>query len=270
MRPGRREGTAPEWGRNKLLALVAGVAVVVLLLVVGLALAVVSALHRTGRGPATARPPTAAAAAYGSVRAEQDALAAAPMPAGDLSAAQPTPVSTRDPGVIVLPNGTATGVARVPTGFPQTPEGALAQLAALDRDSLQSGTLGGVRAVIRGWAATGGPDAETWSMVEGMANFLTAAGLSGGGSPQLAIVATPLMGLIKGHVGDDFAVVCVVFEVDATLQETRRVAVTHCQRMVWQGRRWLVGPGPEPAPGPAAWPDSDLAVRYGYRDLRHG
>ena len=86
-----------------------------------------------------------------------------------------------------------------------------------------------------------------------MADLLDAAGLSGGGSAQLALVVTPLMGLIKGTVGADFVVPCVDFEFDATLQTTQHVADADCQRMVWQAGRWVIGPGPEPATPPSVW-----------------
>ena len=263
--------TAPVWGRGRLLAVLGGAVAAVLLLVAGLALAVYYAVHPADRsGGAGATPAVPAPPGPGGVRARQDALAAAPMPSLGLAAALPAPVTTRSPGILVLPTAAGAGPAGVPTGFPRTPEGALAQLAALDRVALQSGTLDGVRAVIAGWAAPGGPTPQSWSGVAAMAAFLSAAGLSGGGSPQLAVVATPLMGLIKGQVGDDFVVPCVDFEVDATLQQTQRVAVAHCQRMVWRDRRWVIGPGAEPARAPAAWPDTEAALRVGYRDLRAG
>jgi hypothetical protein len=186
-------------------------------------------------------------------------------------ASHPEPVSLTDPGSpIVLPPSTGSGPAGVPTGFSHTPVGALAQLAAIDQSALGSGSLAGVRAVIAGWALPGGPTTSNWSGVAAIARLLTAAGLSGGGSPQLAIVATPLMGLIKGTVGPDFVVPCIDLELDITLTSTARGAVADCQRMVWQAGRWWIGLGPEPALAPSVWPDTDLAVQVGYRDLRRG
>ena len=111
----------------------------------------------------------------------------------------------------------------------------MAQLAAIDQTALQSGTLAGAREVIRAWAVPGGPTASSWSGVRAMAEFFDAAGLSGGGNNQLAIVATPLMGQIKGSVGPDFVLPCVDFEIDVTLQQTARGAAADCQRMVWTG-----------------------------------
>ncbi len=276
-----RSGRAPhdvQWSRRKLLALLAVAALTVVLLVVGLVLAVLPVLDPTGRrigagstiegaGQTREAEPTGAA-----TEAEaRDALAAEPMPAVPESASRPAPVSNRDPGPpIVLPRATVTGPAGVPTGFPHTPEGAMAQLAAIDQTALQSGSLSGARDVITAWALPGGPTTTTWSGVEAMRTLLNATGLSGGGSPQLAVVLTPLMGQIKGSVGPDFVVPCVDFELEVTLQQTARGATADCQRMVWHGDRWMIGPGDEPALPPSVWPGTDLAIDVGYRDLRHG
>lgn len=274
---GAGEPTSAVWSRRKLLALLAGAAGLAVLLLAGVALAAVSALSADQSPPAAAadaggagqrdrgpggRPVSAEAAA-------RDALAADPMPTTGRAAAMPGPVSTRDPGVIVLPRAAGTGPADVPTGFPRTPQGALAQLAAIDVTAMQTGSVDGVREVIDGWAAAAGPTGDSWSGVQGMASLLTAAGLSGAGSPQLAIVVRPAMGLIKGTVGSDFAVVCLDLEFTVTLAQTARVAIADCQRMEWDGQRWAIGPGPEPAPGPSVWPGTDLATDVGYRDLRH-
>ena len=81
------------------------------------------------------------------------------MPTVDEADSHPGPVSTNDPGTpITLPAATSAGPAQVPTGFPHTPQGAMAQLAAIDQTALQSGTLAGAREVIAGWAMPGGPD----------------------------------------------------------------------------------------------------------------
>ena len=153
-----------------------------------------------------------------------------------------------------------TGPAGVPTGFPHTPAGALAQLAAIDQTAMQSGTLSGVRAVIEQWSSPGGPTAQSWSGVAAMADFLSSAGLSGAGSAQLAMVVTPVMGLVKGSVGPDFVVPCVDFQFDVTLSSTQHVAEADCERMVWQGQRWVIGPGAEPADPPSVWADTDTAI----------
>ena len=283
----RRERPAPEWSRQKMLALVIGAAAAAVVLVAGLVLAIVYAAHPArhtsatgtataagaghGPGPSSA----AAAAAPGQSSAgggdARDALAAKAMSTVPESASHPGPISTLDPGPpIVLPKATSTGPAGVPTGFPHTPEGAMAQMAAIDQIALQSGSLSGSRAVITGWAQPGGPTTANWSGVKAMGTLLDAAGLSGGGSGQLAMLVTPLMGQIKGSIGPDFVIPCVDFEIDVTLTQTARGATSDCQRMVWTGERWMIGPGAEPAAAPSVWPDTDAAISVGYRDLRHG
>lgn len=269
-----------------MLTLLASAALAVAALIVGLVLAVVHAVSPTR--PSTVSGTAAGAVAGGTAATSvggpgspssaadaaadaRDLLAAEPMSAAPESASRPGPVSTTDPGPpIVLPPATGAGPAGVPTGFPYTPEGAMAQLAAIDQTALQSGSLPGVRAVIAAWAMPGGPTTTSWSGVRAMSTLLNATGLSGGGSPKLAVVLTPLMGLVKGGVGLDFVVPCVDFELDLTLQQTSRGAVADCQRMVWQAGRWMIGPGEEPATPPSVWPDTDLATGVGYRDLRRG
>ena len=218
----------------------------------------------TGSGPSGPRAPAGAV-----VTAQRDALAAAAMPPADPAAAQPSPLSTRDPGTITLPSPTGTGPAAIPAGFPPTPQGALGQLAAIDTDVLNTTTLVRAREVVAVWAAPAGPTAESWSGVKAVAGFLSAAGLSGTGGSGLAVQATPMMGLVKAVDGPDWVVVCVDFEVDATLKRTARVAVADCQRMVFDGARWLLGPGAEPALAPSIWPGTDTAITAGWKYLRH-
>jgi len=262
------------WGKEKVIALLVAGALAVLLLLVGLGLALYYAFDSPPvAGAAVGRllspGSTAAPTSPGDVqRVRRDDLAAALMSPASALDAQPSVLSTRDPGFIVLPAGTTAGPAGVPTGYAHTAAGALAQLAGIDTAALDSGSVGGARAVIDNWAAPGGPTAATWSGVTAMADFLTAAGLSAARAPELALSATPLMGLVKATDGGDWAVVCVDFEVDATLAQTARVAVADCQRMAWHVGRWVVGPGAEPAPAPSIWPGTDAAIDVGYKELR--
>ncbi len=278
-RRGGKEPPAPEWSRQKMLALLIGTGATAALLIAGIVLAAVYAVHpvrhTADRGTrstsAAGSGDTQGARRSGTADDPRDALADRPMAIVDELASHPGPVSTNDPATpITLPAATSTGLAQVPTGFSHTPQGAMAQLAAIDQNALQSGTLSGARAVIHGWAMPGGPTTSSWSGVQALAEFFAAAGLSGGGNSQLAIVATPLMGQIKGSVGPDFVVPCIDFEIDVTLAQTARGAAADCQRMVWNGTRWMVGPGSEPAPAPSVWPDTDTAIAVGYHDLQTG
>jgi hypothetical protein len=285
-RGGKQERPAPQWSRQKMLALLIGVGVGCGVLVVGLVLAVVYAIHPVHATGAhtTADGATPAAGSGGGGSGEsraatdpRDALAERAMPQVSEDASHPGSVSTANPGTLILPVATATGPAQVPAGFPHTPAGALAQLAAIDQAAMQSGSLAGARAVIAGWAMPGGPTTSSWSVIQGLGTLFDQMGLSGGGSGQLALVLTPLMGQVKGSVGPDFVVPCIDFELDVTFQQTARGATADCQRMVWNpsanapggaGGRWLIGPGAEPATPPSVWPDTDTAISVGYQDLR--
>jgi len=275
-KPGVADHGGPDrdkvWRKEKVLALLVTGALAGVLLLAGLGLAVYYVIDPS---PAVdtrvmAIPHTAGAlrSPGDQQRARRDELAAAPMWPAQASDAQPSVLSTRDPGSIVLPRSTTTGPVAVPAGFAHTPAGALAQLAAIDTAALDLASVGGARAVIDHWAAPGGPTAQTWSGVLAMADFLSAAGLSAGKPADLALVATPLMGLVKATDGGDWVVACVDFEVDATLARTARVAVADCQRMAWAGNRWVVGPGAEPAPAPSIWPGTDASIDAGYQELR--
>jgi hypothetical protein len=259
-------------------ALVLGIAAAILVVMAGIVLAAVHTL--TPARPSDSPQPeneahvdaldltTGSDPVGRSTQQRRDDLAATPLPQVQPAAAQPAAVSVRDPGTLTLPAATRTGPSGVPSGFPQTPSWALAQLAEIDQTAMQSGSLSGVRAVINAWALPGGPTGQSWSGVAAMAALLDAAGLSGGGSGQLALSVTPLMGLVKGQVGADFVIPCVDFEVDVTLAATSRTAAADCQRMVWTGAAWVVGPGVEPSSPPSVWPDTDSAIAVGYRDLR--
>jgi hypothetical protein len=276
-----------EWGRGRLIAALMLLLLIVLSLVAGVVLWVWLRFHPAATdattGPASSSVSgsndggagtTAGTAVLGGtseqVQARRDALAAAPMAKSDLSKAQPSTLSTRDPGAIVLPTSTSTGPVGIPSGFPHTTEGALAQLAAIDADVLNAAGVDHARQVITGWAAPGGPTAQSWTGVQAIAGFLSAARLSPAGGSGLAIRATPLMGMVKATDGPDWAVVCVDLEVDATLKASGQVAVADCQRMAWNGSRWQIGPGAEPAPGPSIWPGTDAAIDAGWKTLRHG
>jgi len=295
-----RDGS-PEWSQAQMLAAVGLVAGIVLVLAAGAGLWLWYRLHPAGPPTSAVRvspgagvaagasTPTAGLGSLGMVGnaplsqlVRRDALAAEPMPAAAPAAALPAVLSTRDPGVIVLPAASVTGPVGVPSGFTHTPEGALAQLVAIDVDVLGVATLEHAREVIGSWAAPGGPTGQSWSAIKALASFHSAAGLSGGASPGLAMRATPMMGLVKATDGPDWAVVCVDFEVDATMAKTARIAAADCQRMTWHTGpaanstgvantgRWVIAAGAEPAQPPSIWPGTDAAINAGYRNLRQG
>jgi hypothetical protein len=258
------------------------------LVLAGIGLSIYYMLHPIEPTPAISSSEAGGVSAK--LRDPRDVLAERPMPTANAEAAHPGPLTTKRFRALVLPGARRLGAAGVSTGFPHTPAGALAQLIAIDQAALQSASVPAAQQVITAWATPGGPTAESWSGVKAIAAMLSAAGLPDSGSPSFTVSATPELGLVKGTVGDGYAVVCVDFVVTATLTATARTAVADCQRMVWtdhdttshdatdsaggqkrrhQGGRWLVGPGPEPAQPPSVWPGTQAAHTAGYRELRY-
>lgn len=252
---------AGEWSRRKLLAVFALGCLAVASLLSGLGVAVHGMLSDSTAG-------SPSSAGHATSVDLQDELARRPYPSLDPSAAQPGPLSTARISVLTLPPPKVAGAAGVATGFPHTPEGALAQLVAIDQSALQSASVPRAQRVIEGWAAPGGPSAASWSGVRAVADLLGTAGLPSSGSTTLTVSASPEMGLIRGTVGSDYVVACVDFVVTATLTQTARTAAADCQRLVWVGNRWVIGSGREPAQAPSVWPGTDAARTVGWLELR--
>lgn len=280
-----------EWTRRKLQVLLAVAVLVVLALVAGgvwqiATIATTDAAATDG----TSTPGSIGLGAGGSGGAsggtaqdreqdrEQDRLAERPFPSGSVEQAQPGPLSTGRAGSVPIPAPDAVGPVNVPTGFPHTPAGALAQLAAIDQAALGPGSVRTAQAVIQAWAAPGGPTSATWSGVEAVAALLSAAGLpADGAAAGLAVSVEPAMGFIKGTVGADFVIPCIDLVITATIPAaagggTQRIAAADCQRMVWnhgsENRdRWVIGAGAEPAPAPSLWPGTQASFDAGYQWL---
>ncbi|MFY1636177.1 hypothetical protein ACN27F_23365 [Solwaraspora sp. WMMB335] len=212
---------------------------------------------------------TATDSAPDGVQTRADALAAEPMLELPESAAYPQPVVTEKAGPpIRIPPPQVTivvGGPPVPTGFPRTPEGALAQLAAIDQVAMSTVDMTRVHEVYD-WAALPGaiPEQEwvPWLAVGAFRQEL--------GEAELAVARlefTVVQGQIKGTVGADLVLACVLGEASLTIVSVGQGAIGRCERMVWSGDRWWIGPGAAPADAPQAWPGSADAVRGGWRDL---
>ena len=217
-------------------------------------------------GNPAVQPEASASLAETTAPEPRDELAAAPMLQLAPSAARPQPLVTETAGP-PIPLPTATDDADiVPSGFPRTPEGALAQLAAIDTLALRDLDLDQLQRVYD-WAALPGavPFAE-WTPAVAATAALAGAGTVEA-SADLASTFTPVAGQIKGVVGKDFVVACVLGEWQVSYREISRAGAGDCQRMVWTQGRWWIGPGDQPAYAPSAWPGSADAVRAGWRTL---
>ena len=260
MRRQRQIDTAPEWSRGKLLAVLAAGAVALLAAVIGLGLGV---YYSVLAGPAGSGADGSSTRGRAGVVSEHDQAAEI---AGE-AAARPGPLTTEVFDELVLPMPTVLGPAGVSSGFPRTPEGAIAQLAAIDQRVLQSASVDVAQQVIEEWAVPGGPTAESWSGVHAVAALLSSAGVSRSGDSALTVSASPEMGLIR-ETGEAETTVCVNFVVTAIKTKTASVASADCQRMAWADGRWMIGAGAEPQQVPSVWPGTAAALEAGYRVLR--
>jgi hypothetical protein len=246
-------------------------ATVVVLLAAGLAYAVVWTVRTATAtaAPVPVRGPLriSEAATPGQRR---DAIAAAPMPAVDPSSATGGAPATTPAPTMVLPVGTRVGAADVPTGYPHTPPGAVAQLAAITTSVVSTMSLQHATAVYRGWAAPGAPAAPDWVMTRNVQAVLAAAGLpAAAGVPGVVVTAEPVAAQVKGVDGPDWVLGCVLLDVQATVTAHARIGYGHCERLQWDApsARWLIAPGAQPAKAPSTWPETQAAVDAGWVTL---
>lgn len=267
-----RHRTAPEtapWSRTRLLELLGGLALAVVLTLVGGGLAI---WHLTMGDHFAAVATNEPATAPMDDRRSRDEIAAAAMPSVDPQAAFRPDPATVPGGSIVVPQPTVlNGPANVPTGFPHTYEGAVGQWAAIVRTVLESMSLPRAREMHTAWVRPGGPAVGQWTLTRNVTSFLTAS-RQGGDEKDLTTVvsATPAAGLVKGGDGPDWTVVCVLLDVQAWIKTESRMGYGLCSRMEWFDGRWQVASGAEPAPAPLAWPGSNAAVAAGWLSWREG
>lgn len=303
-------GEADRWDRNRLLRTLLVVAVVGVILLGGLGYAVYGAVTSPGR-PQTPTPVAAGQAGQQLApgQARRDAIAAAPMLAVPPEAARGgTPAVSPGPA-IAIPAAGRLGPARVPTGYPRTPEGAVGQLAVIETTVLQNMSIETARTVYAAWSAPEAPPVQTWELITNIQAF-TASGAgryAGDLRPAItaaAVVATPVAGQVKGVDGPDWVVACVLLQVTARAATSARVAYGHCSRMQWTTTpdstgttdgtdssdttetsatpgalgtnttaghgRWVIGAGPAPVRAPSTWPGTDLAGQAGWRTWAPG
>ena len=261
------------WGRRRLLTILAAAVIVAACLFAGLVYAVFIAVGGAGT---QATPGEDAAtgidehtavsdeAAQGEVH--RDRVAAAPMLTVPDDAMFPAAVDTGpDPAGIDIPSGRAVGPAQILAGFPHTPPGALGQLAQIDLAVLQAMSLPVAREVYGAWAMPGGIGVEDWWITQSVQTFLTSTSMGEVLDPGAYVEVEPAAALVKGTDGPDWLVGCVLLKVTASYRHVGQVAFAHCERMQWNGDRWMIAPGPPPAPAPSTWPGTAWANQAGWR-----
>jgi hypothetical protein len=260
-----------DWGRRRLLGILATAVVVAALLFGGLVYALVLAVGGVGSqaspvgGAATGIADSTGAREVPRGGAHRDRIAAAAMLAVPDDAMFPGEVAGTAHEGIEIPGGQAPGPAQILTGFPHTPAGALGQLAQIDLAVLEAMSLSTAQEVYRAWALPGGIGPDRWRVAESVRAFLTSTSMGEVLDPGAAVEVEPAAGLVKGTDGPDWLVVCVLLKVTASYRQQGQVAFAHCERMQWVGGRWMIAPGLPPTPAPATWPGTALANQAGWR-----
>jgi hypothetical protein len=253
----------PPMPRAGLLALLGVGVLVAVCLLFGLGYSLYRAANVGGDEKATA-----ASTPGTTPQTRRDEVAATAILAVDVEAGRTPGVAISLPPAVALPTSTATGAARVPAGFPHTPLGAAAQLAALEVHVLTAMSLPVAIEAYNAWALPGGVGAAAWSQTRNVQSFLTSARQQSNTKDTATLITVVPAGYqIKGTDGPDWLVACVLLDVHATIRDDARMGYGTCERMQWTDGRWLIAPGTPPAAAPSTWPGSDLSVKAGWQPL---
>ena len=251
---GSADVNAGGWDRRRLLVVLAAVVATAMLLLLGLGYAVYVALTSATGTANPLQAVTAAQATPGSQpargAARRDDIASSPMLAVG-------PADSRA--------STRQGPASVPAGFPRTPEGAVAQLAAIETTVLDGMSIAVANHVYAQWALPGGVGVAGWEITQDVQAFLATAQMGSEKDIASSVVATPAAAQVKGTDGTDWVLACVLLDMRATITADAAMGYGYCERMQWRAGRWMIAPGTPPAAAPSTWPGSDLSIKAGWR-----
>ena len=256
------------WSRGRLLLMLSGVGLIIVVLIVSLTTSVWLAIDDHGERATR----TSDGSAVSGDLPLRDRIAAAPMASVDPQAAfNPDPATTGTGSIRVPAPTIVAGPAGVADGFPQTPEGAVGQLAAIEQRVLEAMSIPVTREVHDAWVRPGGPSFAEWGLTGNVTSFLTHA-YQGGQEKDLTtlIAAAPAAGQVKGSDGPTWTLACVLLDVQAWIKTESRMGYGFCSRMEWIEGRWQVAAGTAPATAPSAWPGSKAAVAAGWLTWTEG
>lgn len=267
------QNTAERRTRRRAAWLVIGIVTVLVAAGVVVAVVVTHGMISTSavrHDPAPASRPTSSASTAWDVAAE-NALASRQMPAFPPEDAQPQPLTSKTAGAAIdLPRSDGAVDQWIPSGFPATPSGALAQLKALDQAGLVGGDPATYANAYKELSLPGAPNPTGTGLTSALTSFRAAGGLPDTGpAPNLVVSYDVTEGLIKGATdGGRYVVACVLGELSVQDEtQTASAGVGDCQALRWTGVDWRISPGQLAAPAPCAWPGSAESVSAGYREL---
>ena len=265
---------APGPDRRRAVLILGGVVVLVLALLVGLVVSVTNLFgpdEPGDRGPGASSPGPGAGSG-GSGRQAEAGLARQPMLDVPINAVSPHTLSTRTAGpLITLPEPEQVTGALVATGFDDSEEGALAQLAELTKAGLSGGDPQTWARVYQSLAEPGAAPPGQTRVHRDLVDLRRGANLASTGPLRAGMTMswTPTSAMVKGSTAEGtYLVACVLGEFVA--DNKGRVVTAgwgNCLPMRRVGDQWRIASGPTAAPAPSAWPGSDEAVAAGWRDI---
>ena len=204
--------------------------------------------------------------------ARRDAIAAAPMLAVDPDAMYPATPTAQVAPRFVVPAGRGLGPDAVPTGYPRTPAGAVAQLAAIGTAVFSTMSMPLVTSIYRDWATPGGVGAGAWPLTDDVQQFLAGAQATSTMPAGITITAIPSAAMVKGTDGPNWVLACVLWQITEAGGQPVALGYGYCERMQWvtapstAGRgRWEIAPGEPAAPAPNTWPGTAIAAQAGWQ-----
>lgn len=279
LRPGLGSGRPGSGSRGRALLILGAVGVLVLALLVGLVVSL-TGLFTSGGSPGSVATPAPGSAAGPGVSGQggggsgpqaEAALARAPMIELPAQAVLPHALSSRSAGApIALPAPRQMTGVLVPTGFDDSPEGAIAQAVELTRVGAAGMDPQVWAQAYTSLAEPGAAAPDQTPAAQDMVGFRRSANLPRTGPREgMTITWAPTSAMVKGSTDDGtYTVVCVLGELVTDYKG--RVASGgwgNCLPMRRVGEQWRVASGPAAWVAPAAWPGSDEAVAAGYRDI---
>ncbi|MDR1791290.1 MAG: hypothetical protein LBR20_06520 [Propionibacteriaceae bacterium] len=267
----KKEREPKPWSRSKLIAVLAGGSLFALLCVgtagYGLYSSFFGSPDSTPTVSAVEAGATSVLAADPTKRREQ--IAQAPMFNTTIDEGLNPDPALEPFGTITIPSSTLVFQGGVPSGFPQTPEGAVGQLAAITQSVLDSADVTYARSVYDEWVLPGGPEFADWELTQNIKSFLNKAKSDGTeyeGTAAISVV--PKAAMVKGTDGDDWATVCALFKVTIFIDTVGEGGWGYCAAMQWQDGRWQIAS--VAAEAPHAWPGSTAALEAGWLAIKEG
>lgn len=253
------------WSQRRLLVVLA--AVTVLLVVAAGTAGYYSLRVILNRGPGGA---SVLATSDGQMR--RDSIAAAPMLNVVPDSMYPaTPTAVVAPR-FAIPANHGLGPDGVPTGFPHTSEGAVAQLGAIGTRVFSTMSMPLVTSIYRDWAIPGGMGASAWPLTDDVQQFLSGAQAASTMPAGVTISAIPSGAMVKGTDGPDWVLACVLWQISETGGQPVSLGYGFCERMQWvpnpratDAGRWEIAPGKPAAAAPDTWPGTAIAAQAGWK-----